>query len=403
MNYNSDLAVERRSDALSGRQIDVVVSGSIGSVEAVRFIRSLRRLGAEVTPWLTAGGAQFVTPIALAWAAGREVRQSFSGDASHIALGEACVVAPASANLLGKCANGITDTPATALVASYLGSRKPVLILPNMHDSLAQAPAVSRNRETLAGMGAELLAARGEEGKQKFPEPAVLADEVAHRLNRSRAKGGSALVTLGTTRGYLDDVRYLSNYSTGTLGSLIAEELYRLGIATHVVAGPCPRQPKTFTTFAAVATNDEMSASAQYALQNGAKAAVLSASVLDFKPEHKTTGKIPSQTTERLSINLVRTPKIIAALNPNSGIKVGFKLETALTAARAETIAHDYFAKYQLSLMVINDLADVDGSKHKAYVVTRSDDGKGVVLDYVDGKNAVALAVASHVASRLVG
>ena len=402
MNFNSDLAVERRSDALSGRQIDVVVSGSIGSVESVRFIRSLRRLGAEVTPWLTSGGAQFVTPLALAWAAGREVRQAFTGDASHIALGDACVVAPASANLLGKCANGITDTPATALVASYLGSRKPVLILPNMHDSLAQAPAVSKNRDTLAAMGAQLLAARVEEGKQKFPEPAVLADEVAHRLNHSKAQVAAALVTLGTTRGYLDDVRYLSNYSTGTLGSLIAEELYRLGVETHVVVGPCPRQPRTYTALTEVATNEEMSAAASKALEAGANAAVLAASVLDFQPESRASGKIPSNANAKLSVNLVRTPKIIAGINPSSGIKVGFKLETALTSVRAEELAREYFAKYQLSLMVINDLSDVDALKHKAYIASYNKDCTGIELKILDGKSAVALAVAGHVASQLL-
>ncbi|MBM4253631.1 MAG: bifunctional phosphopantothenoylcysteine decarboxylase/phosphopantothenate--cysteine ligase CoaBC [Deltaproteobacteria bacterium] len=406
MNFNSDLTVDRRSDALTGRQIDVVVSGSIGSVEAVKFIRSLRRLGAAVTPWLTSGGAQFVTPLALAWAAGRDVRQAFTGDASHIALGDACVVAPASANLLGKCANGITDTPATALIASYLGSRKPVLILPNMHDSLAQAPAVMKNRETLAANGAQLLAARVEEGKQKFPEPAVLADEVAHRLNRHAAKEAAVLVTLGTTRGYIDDVRYLSNYSTGTLGSLIAEELYRCGIATHVVCGPCPRQPKSYTSLAAVATNEEMTAAASAAIASGADAAVLAASVLDFTPEHRASGKIPSSANSKLSLNLVRTPKIIAGINPRSGIKVGFKLETDLTATRAEALALDYFAKYQLSLMVINDLSQVDATRHQAYVASYSDAraGKGrLELQLLDGKNAVAEAVAGHVAARLRG
>ena len=99
-NRSSDLLVNLSSDALAGKLIDVVVSGSIGAVESVRFIRSLRRLGAEVQPWLTKGGSMFTTETALSWAAARPCRMSFEGTASHISMGDACVIAPASASML---------------------------------------------------------------------------------------------------------------------------------------------------------------------------------------------------------------------------------------------------------------------------------------------------------------
>ena len=86
--------------------------------------------------------------------------------------------APASANLIAKIAHGFTDSPAAALIASYLGQGNPVLLLPNMHESLAAAPAVRKNLETLAGLGVKLLAARDEEGKRKFPEPAALYEDI---------------------------------------------------------------------------------------------------------------------------------------------------------------------------------------------------------------------------------
>jgi phosphopantothenoylcysteine synthetase/decarboxylase len=145
-----------------------------------------------------------------------------------------------------------------------------------------------------------------------------------------------------------------------------------------------------------------MSAAASKALEAGANAAVLAASVLDFQPESRASGKIPSNANAKLSVNLVRTPKIIAGINPSSGIKVGFKLETALTSVRAEELAREYFAKYQLSLMVINDLSDVDALKHKAYIASYNKDCTGIELKILDGKSAVALAVAGHVASRLL-
>lgn len=397
-----DLSVVPISAALQGKVLDVVVSGSIGAVEAVRFIRSLRRLGASVTPWLTEGGAQFTTPMALEWAAGQQVRRGFAGDAPHIATADAVIIAPASANFLGQVANGLLPTAATALVASYLGQKLPVLFLPNMHDSLAAAPAVQRNIATLTAMGAYPLAARLEEGKHKFPEPAVLADLVAHRLN---CRPHRVLITLGTTRAAIDAVRYLSNYSSGRLGSLIAEELFRRGFDTRVVAGPCPVQPKTFGRLHAVVGNADMEEAARRELLGCASAAVFAASVMDFLPTTAHTGKIASRDHERLTVELQRTHKMIKSLNPplvgGARVKVGFKLETALTPERAEALAARHMPDYDLSLMVVNDLADVDANRHRALLFERRGGTIATPGLAVDGKEAVALLIAEHVAARL--
>lgn len=389
-----DLAVERLSSALADRVVDVVVSGSIGAVESVRFVRALRRLGATVAPWLTAGGSQFITPLALSWAAARETRTAFEGAASHIATGDACVVAPASAALIAKIAHGFTDSPASALIASYLGSGKPVLLLANMHESLAASPAVKRNLETLAGLGVQLLASRDEEAKRKFPEPAALADEVAHRINRR--PGRRVLITMGTTRGYIDSVRYLSNYSSGGLGSETAEELYRSGLETFVVAGPSLIRPRVATRLVAVETNAEMQAAAEAIQRRGIGAAVLAASVLDYVPKARVSGKI-SSAAPSLTIECERAAKIIAGIKPDGGVKVGFKLETGLTDQRIGELTTKYMMEYGLSLMVLNDLADVSDKRHKAYLVERAGTSPAVV----DGKREVAHAIARHVAERL--
>ena len=402
MSHQGDLQVERLSDALASRVLDVVVSGSIGAVESVRFIRALRRLGADVTPWLTAGGARFVTPLAVAWAAGREARTAFQGDASHIALGDACVVAPASASLIAKAAQGLTDSPAAALIQSYLGQQRPVLLVPNMHDSLADAPAVRRNLAQLRLDGVTLLGARIEEGKRKFPDPATLADHVAHALNLARAGGRKVLVTMGSTRGDIDDVRYVSNYSSGALGSQVTEELWRLGYDVRVVAGPSPLRPRVYGTLAETRTNDEMQAAAAAELAGGAEAAIFAASVLDFTPASKASGKLSSRDAETLTVDLKRTRKIIGALTPKSGVKVGFKLETGLTPEKTRALAERDVAAYGLSLMVLNDLADVDATRHVATLV-EGEQGRAGPARRVEGKSAVAAAVAAHVDRRLRG
>lgn len=402
----SDRDVIILSEALRGVCVDVVVSGSIGAVEAVRFIRALRRLGAEVTPWLTQGGAQFTTETALSWAAARPTRTHFAGDAAHVSEGHACVLAPASASMLARLACGLTDTPASALVSSYLGRLAqgqpvPVIALANMHDSLWHAPAVQANIDRLRSFGLAFVASRGEEHKQKFPEPRALADEVAHRINRARhGRTASVLLTMGTTRAYLDDVRYLSNYSSGALGSAIAEELYRLGYSTDVVAGPAKVNPSVSTRLTQVETNAAMLEEAERAMQRGIDAAVMAASVLDYVPTERQSGKLRSGQGQ-LSMTLTGTEKIIAKIQPNRPIKVGFKLESGLEPAAAARLAEDYGQRYGLSLIVINDLRHVDRERHQALVWERDRAGalRGPVA--VHGKAEVAAFVAAHIHQQL--
>ena len=393
-NIASDLAINPVSDALGGWELDVVVSGSIGAVESVKFIRSLRRLGCKVTPWLTSGGAEFITSQALAWAAAQDTITTFSGTASHIAVRDGCIVAPASASLIAKIAHGQTDTPASALVASYLGLKKPVLLLPNMHDSLYQSPGIQENLKKITSYGVKILGARTEEGKQKFPLPDTLADLCAHELavHKSGSKG-RVLVTMGTTRGYIDDVRYISNYSSGALGTAITHELYRNGFETIVVCGPCPVKPTVATRVIEIETNADMEAAIRDSEKQPLDAAVLAASVLDFIPKSRQSGKIRSDSDAGLTLELSPSRKLIKDVR--SKIKVGFKLESGLTPAAAEQFAKDYTSKYDLSLFVINDLADVSATKHLAKIFNR--DGKE--YKSVETKGGIAHAICQHILS----
>ncbi|RZA10458.1 MAG: hypothetical protein EOP10_34745, partial [Proteobacteria bacterium] len=329
---------------MAGKNIDVVVAGSIGAVESVRFLRALRRLGAEVQPWLTQGASLFTTETALSWAAAKPCRTGFEGSASHISLGDALVIAPASASILAKIAGGVTDTPASALIASYLGMHKPVFIVANMHDSMYDSPFVQENLKKIQTY-CTILGARREEGKQKFPEPAILADEVAHEINR---RSDQILITMGTTRGYIDDVRYISNYSSGALGSRIAEEFYRQGFQTAVVQGPSPIVPKTYTKFIPVETNVQMQSAVKDVEATGIRGGVFAASVLDFVPTEKKSGKIRS--SEDLVVKFEATPKIIASVTTPLVFKVGFKLETSPASTE---LAQLYLSKYSLSHLVM--------------------------------------------------
>ncbi len=360
-----DLQVQAVSNSLAGWNLDLVVSGSIGAVESVRFIRALRRLGAEVYPTMTQAAGMFTTPTALSWAAARPVTQNFDGSASHIALRDACIVAPASANMISKVAQGITDSPATALIASYLGQKKPVFFVPNMHDSLLHSPLIASNWERLKSF-VHALEPRVEEGKQKFPDPATLADEVSHRL-RFRKDSNRIMLTMGTTRGYIDSVRYVSNYSSGALGSRIAEEFYRNGFAIHVISGPSPIQPRVFSQKTVTETHEEMAEAVTKASVTDLSGAIFAASVLDFVPTQRIARKIRS--SEELAVQFTKTSKIISILPQPLPFKVGFKLESELTTD-SPGIARDYLQRYQLSHLILNEQGAVTESTHKAYAYT---------------------------------
>ena len=385
---NSDLDVELLSDALSGRSVDFIVTGSIGAIEAPRFIRALRRLGAKVKPWLTQGGAKFITSDSLAWAANCEVQQSFSGTQTHISTGDLCIIAPATSHMIAKIAWGDTDTPASALITSYLGMNKPVYLLPTMHDSLFKAPNTKRNIDTVKTISpwVKFLDVREEEGKQKMSSPESFADQVAQLYNHRPEK---ILITMGSTRGYIDDVRFVSNYSSGALGTLLSKELYRYGYQVVAISGPAQHKPELpGLTLINVETTDQMLVEVQNLTYD---AAVCAASVLDYMPSTKTAGKIRSNQSQ-LELTLKPTPKIIDAVQPQKKIKIGFKLESEISESDLRPLYDEYTNRYGLSCFVVNKLSDVSATDHRAYIM---EDSKSTQM--IAGKQKLAQYLTQHI------
>lgn len=405
---NSDLQVTQISDALDGVALDLVISGSIGAVESVRFIRALRRLGADVTPWLTAGGRQFTTVTALEWAAQNPVREAFSGLHSHIAEKELLVIAPASANFIADLANGRADSPSLALALSYRGQGKPILLVPNMHSSMFFNRSTQDNIGKI-GQDVQILSPRSEEAKLKFPDPKELADEVAFRFNRqTMAKARQPiLLTMGTTRGYIDDVRYVSNYSSGALGTEIAEELHRLGFEVHVVCGPCEIKPKNVAKFTAIRTTQELADAVRTADADDYLGGIFCASVLDYEPSEKHAGKLKSGG--ELTVAFKPTEKVISLFKGDKRLKIGFKLETALDDERIADIFSRYQQRYTLSHLIFNRLSDVDATRHKALIVDKalvaekpgSKAGEAKGQDWLESKPAIAQAIGALFLNRL--
>ncbi len=389
---SSDLGVEPCSSSLKGRSIDVVVTGSVGATESVKFVRALRRLGADVYVYMTQSAGMFVTPIALCWASSHDVNLEFSGYSSHLARHDLCVIAPATANFISKVVSGICDDVASALVQSYFGYQKPVMFLPAMHDSLYDSCFVNKNIEILSSK-AQILSSRESEGKKKFQDPSILASMVSHYYNKIlRQQNGSvaeSLITMGSTKAYVDEVRYISNYSSGALGSCISEELFRYGVDTIVLCGNSAIKPRFYSELIQAEEFEQFSSEFDSLSKKEWKLAVCLASVLDFIPEHRVQGKIHSSEDFK-SISLVKTPKLISKIK--SKIKIGFKLES-LSDSKDESrssIVEDYISKYDLDYLILNYIEEVSSTSHKAYLYKKSENEPACKIDSFNSKQQIA-------------
>lgn len=393
-----DTDVKELSQVLHGVTLDWVVSGSIAAVEVVKAIRAVRRLGAQVRVTMTREAQRFITPTACAWASGREVSTDWSPLADHIGDGNALVIAPCSASLLGKIAAAICDAPALSLAASYLGQGKPVIVHPCMHESLTANPFLQDIYPRLE-THLSLIAPLKEEGKDKFLPPQQLAEEIAHHYNGG-GKLGTVLIVSGRTVAPIDAVRGITNFSTGEMGTLITAELYRQGFATHVVSGASEHYPLACNSLVKVNTPAEMNEQAQCLLQAHPDAAlVMVAAVLDFVPATTVEGKISSQQQE-LKVHLIPVPKLIQALKPRSQVKVVFKLPATFDPkqdVRKSIGAYfDRQQKTQASLLVVNPLEAMVSEAYYAYLFSPD-----FSYTYAHSKQNTANLISQHIATRL--
>lgn len=349
-----DRDVDLLSDQLSSVQFDLIVSGSIAAVESVKWIRELRRYGASVRPFLTKGGAQFIQPLALEWAAKAPVVTESTGQAEHISFSDAIIVAPASLNFINKMSLGIADSPALAAVQSAIG-RKPVFVFPSMHLSLEESPIYQEHRDRLKKIKhVHFFDSKLQEGKAKLLSAEAAVAQISHLFCRNGFRG---LLTMGATRSYIDDVRFVSNESTGRVGISIADELYRSGFDIDIVSGPVEIEVPAYLQVTRVDTIQQMTR-AVMALKKP-RFAIFSAAVLDYEVKSKVSGKISSKVPPK--IELKTAAKLIDMVKSQSCLKIGFKLSAGLSDQKFEALVREWNREKKCAYVVANrkeDLAD---------------------------------------------
>ena len=348
--HTSKLIKGSLSNLLEGKSIALGVTGSVGAVECVALARKLMRHGAEVQTVMSRMSQTIIHPYLMEWATGNQVITELTGQIEHVTLAgkheghvDLLLVAPSTANTIGKIANGIDDTPVTTTASSAIGAGIPVIIVPAMHESMYDHPAVIENIEKLRGMGITIVSPRMEEAKAKIPDVSTIVDHVLAVLGPKDLDGKHFVVTAGPTRGWIDRVRFITNPSTGKMGIAVAEELVRRGATVSLVLGPTTERGPDLASVHRVTTSQEMLDTVMSELSaRKTDGLVSAAAILDYTPSEIEDSKMASGA-ESLSVKLVPTKKIIeeARKTHKDLFIVGFKVESGVTdedlASRART------------------------------------------------------------------
>jgi phosphopantothenoylcysteine decarboxylase/phosphopantothenate--cysteine ligase len=367
------------SNRLSGRTIVLGVTGSIAAVECVHLARELARHGARVIATMTDAATRIVHPDALWFATGEPPILTLTGDVEHVRWmgdredrADLLLIAPATANTLGKVAHAIDDTPVTTFTTTALGTGVPVVIAPAMHGSMWRHEGVLRNIELLRDMGVEIVSPREEENKAKLADARTIVAHCARALaGDGPLQGRRVLVVAGSTEEPVDRVRTISNRSSGGLGKAMAEEAFARGgdvkllIGRHDVRIPPYLEVKRFTTVDSLVHETR-------SVPEDTDVILAVAAISDYRQGAQLRGKVASGKPE-LQLNLEPTPKVLPFLReaaPGSKL-ISFKLEVGLNNEQLETIARQRLASGSMDMVVANDLERVSVESHPAVIVPR--------------------------------
>lgn len=375
---------------LRGRKILLGITGSIAAYKAAILVRSLVKDGAEVKVVMTPLAKEFITPLTMATLAKNPILVDFFDPEdgrwnSHVSLGEwadAYLIAPATANTMGKMACGIADN---LLLTTYLSARCPVFVAPAMDLDMFAHVATQTNIGTLRDRGVHIVEpgdgelASGLTGKGRMAEPEEIVEALRRFFEKKKSLHGRKLiVTAGGTIEAIDPVRCITNHSTGKMGYAIAGELAARGAEVVLISGrtslPTPQGVERVNVVSAAEMYEATVAAFEGDGCGIANGAVMCAAVADYTPEQVSDTKIKKGSGQDLTIKLKRTKDIAAELGRIKGdrLLVGFALETD----SEETNAQDKLERKNLDFIVLNSLRDAGAGfgtdTNKVTIIERS-------------------------------
>ena len=398
---------------MHGKSILLIIGGGIAAYKSLELVRRLRERGMAVRAILTSAGAEFVTPLSVSALTGEKVFQDLfsltdEAEMGHIQLSRSAdlvVVAPATADLMAKLANGhANDLASTALLATD----KPVLMAPAMNVRMRNHPATKRNLKTLKNDGVIFIGpddgemACGEFGPGRMAEPLAIAAAIENALaTPGPLTGMKALVTAGPTHEPLDPVRFIANRSSGKQGYAIACALAAAGADTTLVSGPVEIAAPSNVRLLKVQTAREMLAACESVLP--VDVGVFTAAVADWRPELAANSKIKKTDDGATpNVNLIANPDILAAIAKGAKrpqLVIGFAAETddVIAHAKAKRV------KKGCDWIVANDVSPatgiMGGDKNSVHLITADETESWPEMD----KRDVGKRLAARIAEALKG
>ena len=397
---------------LAGKNILLIISGGIAAYKSLDLIRRMRERGASVTPVMTQAASEFVTPLSVSALAGVQVYQDLfdltaETDMGHIQLSRSAdliVVAPASADLMAKMANGLaTDLASTLLLATDT----PVLIAPAMNVRMWDHPATQRNLAQLIADGVHIVGpnpgdmACGEYGPGRMSEPMEIIDAIAAHFAPHPLEGHKVLVTSGPTHEPIDPVRYIANRSSGAQGTAIAAALRDLGADVRFVTGPADVPPPNGVHVIQVESAQDMFDAVKANLD--VSCAIFAAAVADWRVENASGSKMKKQNGSLPELSLTENPDILAHVaqlgtDARPPLVIGFAAETDDVIENANVKR----ARKGCDWIVANDVSPeteiMGGSENQVILVTEQGADQWPRLS----KGEVAAKLAARIADEIL-
>ena len=398
---------------LAGKNILLIISGGIAAYKSLDLIRRMRERGASVTPVMTQAASEFVTPLSVSALAGVQVYQDLfdltaESDMGHIQLSRSAdlvVVAPASADLMAKMANGLANDLASTLL---LATDTPVLIAPAMNVRMWDHPATQRNLAQLSTDGIHIVGpnpgdmACGEYGPGRMSEPLEIIDAIVAHFAPRPLDGHKVLVTSGPTHEPIDPVRYIANRSSGAQGTAIATALRDLGADVRFVTGPADVPPPNGVTVINVESAQDMFDAVKENLD--VTCAIFAAAVADWRVENSSGSKIKKQNGALPELSLSENPDILAHVaqlgtDTRPPLVIGFAAETDDVIENATAKR----ARKGCDWIVANDVSPetgiMGGSENQVILVTEQGADQWPRLS----KGDVAAKLADRITDQILG
>ncbi|MDI6639200.1 MAG: bifunctional phosphopantothenoylcysteine decarboxylase/phosphopantothenate--cysteine ligase CoaBC [Methanocellales archaeon] len=362
-------------EELSGKKIVLCVTGSIAAVETIKLARELMRCGADVRAVMSPSAKKIIHPYALQYATGYEVVTELTGKIEHVELcgdregkADLLLIAPCTANTIGKIAAGIDDTPVTTFATTALGSDIPIIIAPAMHSSMYSHPIVMENIKRLEGLGMEFVRPRMEEGKAKLASIEDIIICVLRVLSRKELQGRKLLITAGGTAEAIDPIRILTSRSSGKTGAELAREAYIRGADVTLVQRGYSPYSEIESIY--VESAQQMTDVVLKELKKGCDVLICTAAISDYTVD-KSPSKIPSG--KKLTLSLRPVPKLIQLVRENHPdlAMVGFKAETNVSTKELISRARSMMDEHKLDLVVANDVGKggIGEDENEVYII----------------------------------